>query len=84
MRKVTRLWIRLFAAAAPAAALVLILTGAAPPKPAPQGRVPADLLVVGARLVLMDAEGSVVEDGALAVANGQILAAGRSADLKAR
>jgi 5-methylthioadenosine/S-adenosylhomocysteine deaminase len=81
---VTRLRIRFLAAAASAAALVLVLTGAAPPKPAPPGRVPADLLVVGARLVVMDAEGSVVEDGALAVANGKILAAGRSADLKAR
>ena len=73
----TRPRIRLFAVAAPAAALVLILTGASPPKKAPPGKVPADLLVVGARLVPMDAEGSVVEDGALAVANGKILAAGR-------
>ncbi len=88
---------RRFTAAAAAAliAAVLLATGllatergAAPRKPGtaagPASKETADLLVTGASLVTMDAGWNVVDDGALAVAAGRILAVGRSADLRAR
>ena len=80
---------RLAAALAVAAALQGALAFAAAAKrpgagPAAVPKERADLLVTGARLVTMDAAWTVVEDGALAVGGGRILAVGRSQDLRAK
>ncbi|HYK41311.1 MAG TPA: amidohydrolase [Thermoanaerobaculia bacterium] len=74
--------------------LVAVLTllvgslGAAPrkkPAPAgPAGRESVDLLVTGARLVTMDAGNRVIDDGAIAVLGGRIVAVGPSADLSSK
>ncbi|MCA1579880.1 MAG: amidohydrolase [Acidobacteria bacterium] len=73
-------------------ACALVLGGAAPrrkPKPAASERsasagAAADLLVVGGRVVTMDASFSVIEDGGLFLSGGKIVAVGRSADLKSQ
>ncbi|MGH9399924.1 MAG: amidohydrolase family protein, partial [Thermoanaerobaculia bacterium] len=66
--------------AAVAAAAALALLAAAPAKQ----KEPADLLVTHARVVTMDAGFTVVENGALAVRGGRILAVGSTADLDGR
>ncbi|MGH9399619.1 MAG: amidohydrolase family protein, partial [Thermoanaerobaculia bacterium] len=66
--------------AAIAAAAALALLAVAPAKQ----KEPADLLVTHARVVTMDAGFTVVEDGAVAVKDGAILAVGPSAQLFAR
>ncbi len=56
------------------------------PKPAgpAAARTGVDLLLVGGRVVTMDAAGTVIDDGAIAVAGGKIVAVGRSGEIKAR
>jgi len=59
---------------------VLVATLAAPAA----GRERIDMLVSGGTVITMDGGGRVVEDGAVAVRAGGIVAVGRSADLLAR
>lgn len=47
-------------------------------------RTAVDLLVVGGRVVTMDAAWTVIDDGALAVSGGKIVAVGPSAGISAR
>jgi 5-methylthioadenosine/S-adenosylhomocysteine deaminase len=63
-----------------AAALALFALLAA----APAKKEQADLLIIHARVVTMDAAFSVFEDGALAVRGGKILAVGPTAELAGR
>ena len=62
---------------------VLLWTVAAAPKPAAKktAGTPADLVIVGARVVTMDAEMRVIDDGAIAVSGGKIVAVGPSAEI---
>ncbi|HEY6146792.1 MAG TPA: hypothetical protein VIZ69_03810, partial [Thermoanaerobaculia bacterium] len=66
--------------------LLLLCLGAAPKKkPVPAaGRESVDLLVVGARVVTMDAENRVIDDGAIAVAGGRIVAVGASPEISSK
>lgn len=50
----------------------------------PRGRAPADLLVLGGRVVTMDAAGTVIDDGGLAVSGGKIVAVGTASEISAR
>jgi len=63
----------------------LLLLGAAP-KATPQHStgVPADLLVIGARVVTMDGENRVLDDGAIAVSGGKIVAVGATSEVAPR
>ncbi len=66
--------------------LLVVSLGATPkkkPAPAP-GKETVDLLLVGARLVTMDSESRVIDDGAVAVNRGSIVAVGSSADVLAK
>ncbi|WUR83917.1 amidohydrolase [Streptomyces phaeochromogenes] len=49
-----------------------------------QRTAPADLLVHGGDILTVDAAGTVVPDGAVAIRDGEILAVGPAADLRAR
>jgi 5-methylthioadenosine/S-adenosylhomocysteine deaminase len=65
---------------------LLLLTLGAAPKPAAKkaSGEAVDLLVTGARVVTMDPENRVLDDGAVAVSGGKIVAVGPSAELAAK
>jgi 5-methylthioadenosine/S-adenosylhomocysteine deaminase len=74
MRRTTRLL----------AALALLLHSAFTPGPAPaaaQRLKRVDLIVSGGTVVTMDAARAVIEDGAVAVAGGRVVAVGKRADV---
>ena len=68
--------------------ILFLVAGAAgcgsPETPAEGSGDPIDLIVKGAHIVTMDAEGSVIEDGAIAIDEGIILDIGSSADIEAK
>ena len=69
--------------------LLLTLSGCQPDQATDPASVEAaadqiDLIVKGAHIVTMDAAGTVMEDGAVAVDEGIILAIGNVADIEAR
>jgi 5-methylthioadenosine/S-adenosylhomocysteine deaminase len=68
--------------------LLFSLSACGPGEPAGETATEAtsdsiDLIVKGAHIVTMDAEGTVIEDGAVAIDEGVILAVGNAADIEA-
>jgi 5-methylthioadenosine/S-adenosylhomocysteine deaminase len=80
MRSVRESGFRRAAVGAALFAAAAILPGAAEPAK----REPADLLVVKARVVTVDAKGSVFDPGAIAVRDGAIVAVGPESDVARR
>lgn len=64
-------------------ALLAVLAGGAAPA-APPARTPCDTVVEARWVVTVDAAATVVEDGAVAIARGRIVAVGKRAEVAAR
>ncbi|MGI9222105.1 MAG: amidohydrolase family protein [Woeseiaceae bacterium] len=66
-----------------AASLLLACTSETEEDPISEG-IQVDLIVTGQSVVTMDADNSIVEDGAIAIDDGIIVAIGRSEDIKSQ
>jgi 5-methylthioadenosine/S-adenosylhomocysteine deaminase len=55
-----------------------------PRRPLPRAGSSADMLIVGGTIVTMDKARRVIEDGAIAIKNGEIIAVGKRADITRR
>lgn len=67
-----------------AAAVLVVVVAVVWQRSATGGRAQVSLLVTGGTVVTMDAAGTVIADGAVAIEDGAIVAVGTAADLDAR